>query len=60
MPFEVVPDVVVVIVIIIIFVVLGGEEEEEEEEKPSSYPRYPSYRRSYYQRPRYYSTGYRG
>merc|ERR1719239_183273 len=39
---------------------LGGEEEEEEkeEEKGSSYPRYPSYRRSYYQRPRYYSSGY--
>ena len=50
------------ITISIIIAVLGGEEEEEEkeEEKGSSYPRYPSYRRTYYQRPRYYRGGYRG
>ena len=61
MHFEVIFHAAIVIVTIIIFTtiaVLGGEEEEEEEEKPSSYRRYPSYRRSYYQRPRYYSNGY--
>ena len=60
MHFEVICHAVIVTIIIFTTVaVLGGEEEEEEEkEKPSSYRRYPSYRRSYYQRPRYYSNGY--